>query len=159
MQSTDHKNDPPRQLEMSVVGKEMTPTGEAYWMEMGYTDRHDNSKRMYSKMLVTKDFEFTKIIIQVPGQGAMEMPFDSNDMGKDKMKDELTNWSQVGSETVTVPAGTFSCAHWKKERRHRRSVDSDKVTPMSMVKQVGKNEHDGVGQADSQVRRITSQGR
>ncbi len=28
MQSTDNKNEPPRQLEMNVVGKEMTPTGE-----------------------------------------------------------------------------------------------------------------------------------
>ncbi|HEY1925010.1 MAG TPA: hypothetical protein VGG58_07140 [Candidatus Acidoferrum sp.] len=137
MQSTDNKNDPPRQLEMSVVGKEMTPTGEAYWMEMGYADHHDNSKMMYSKMLVTKDFEFTKIIIQVPGQGAMEMPFDSKDMGKDKIKDQLNDWSKVGSETVTVPAGTFSCAHWKKNDGTDEVWVSDKVTPMSMVKQVG----------------------
>jgi hypothetical protein len=27
------------------------------------------------------------------------------------MKDELAKWHQVGSETITVPAGTFSCAH------------------------------------------------
>jgi hypothetical protein len=139
MQSTDNKNEPARQMEMSVVGKEMTPTGEGWWMEMAMSDHRDAGKVMYSKMLVTKDFEFTKIVFQVPGQPAMEMPFDSKDMGKDKIKDQLNDWSKVGSESVTVPAGTFSCAHWKKNDGTEDVWVSDKVTPMSMVKQVGKN--------------------
>jgi hypothetical protein len=137
MQSTGNKSEAPRQLEMSVVGKEMTPTGEAYWVEIGFADHRDNTKTMYSKMLVTKEFEFTKIIIQVPGQGAMEMPFDSKDMGKDKIKDQLNDWAKVGSESVNVPAGTFSCTHWKKNDGTDDVWVSDKVTPMSMVKQVG----------------------
>ena len=91
-------------------------------------------------MLVTKDFQFTKIVFQMPGQGAMEMPFDSKSMGdKNHMKDEMAKWSQTGTETITVPAGTFLCTHWKKDDGTEEIWASDKVTPMSMVKQVGKN--------------------
>jgi hypothetical protein len=93
---------------------------------------------MYSKMLMTKDFQFTKIVFQQPGQPAMEMPFNP-DADKNHMKDEMAKWHQVGSETVTVPAGTFSCMHWKKDDGTDDVWTSDKVTPIAMVKQVGKN--------------------
>ncbi len=37
------------------------------------------------------------------------------------------------------PAGTFRCAHWKKDDGTDEVWTSDKVSPMAMVKQVGKN--------------------
>ncbi len=54
------------------------------------------------------------------------------------MKDDLSKWSQVGTETITVPAGTFGCAHWKKDDATDEVWTSDKVSPLAMVKQVGK---------------------
>jgi hypothetical protein len=137
MQSPDDKG-PARQMEMIVVGKEMTASGEGFWMEIGFMDRHDASKMMYSKMLVTKDFEFTKIVFQMPGQPAMEMPFNSKNMGKDNLKNQLNDWSKAGTETITVPAGTYVCQHWKKNDGTDEVWANDKVSPMSMVKQVGK---------------------
>jgi hypothetical protein len=136
-QSTDPKR-PGAQLEMTIVGKEMTPTGEAYWMEVGHTDPKEGAM-MYTKMLVSKDFQFTKIVFQRPGQPAMEMPFDPSQAAKHNMKDEMAKWQQVGTETITVPAGTFRCAHWKKDDGTDEVWTSDKVTPMAMVKQAGKN--------------------
>ena len=137
MQSTDQKRTP-SVIEMTIVGKEVTPNGEGYWMEVGHTAGKDGGAMMYSKMLMTKDFQFTKIVFQQPGQPAMEMPFNP-DADKNHMKDEMAKWHQVGSETVTVPAGTFSCMHWKKDDGTDDVWTSDKVTPMAMVKQVGKN--------------------
>jgi hypothetical protein len=139
MQPTDQKR-APSLIEMTIVGKELTPTGEGYWMEVGHTASKDGGALMYSKMLVTKDFQFTKIVFQQPGQPAMEMPVNPNDMGKNHMKEEMAKWHQVGSETITVPAGTFSCMHWKKDDGAEDVWTSDKVTPMAMVKEVGKND-------------------
>jgi hypothetical protein len=134
-QFTDEKS-PAYEMEMVIVGKEMTPSGEGYWMEVTHNDAKQ-SAIVYTKMLVTKDFQFTKIVFQRPGQPAMEMPFNGNDMGKNRMKDEMAKWQQVGSETITVPAGTFSCSHWKKEDGTEEVWTNDKVTPVAMVKQVG----------------------
>jgi hypothetical protein len=134
--STDEKR-PASQMEMTIVGKELTANGEAYWMEIGHVGK-EGAGMMYSKVLVTKDFQFTKIIFQQPGQPAMEMPFDGQ-TGRSHMKEEMAKWHQVGSETITVPAGTFSCMHWKNEDGTDEVWTSDKVTPMAMVTQVGKN--------------------
>jgi hypothetical protein len=124
------------EMEMAIVGKEMTPSGEGYWMEMVMNRAGD--QKMYSKILMTKDFQFTKVIFQMPGQGAMEMPMNSNEKDRAQMKEEMAKWTQVGNETITVPAGTFSCAHWKKDDGTDEVWTSDKVTPLAMVKQVGK---------------------
>jgi hypothetical protein len=134
--STDEKR-PASQMEMTIVGKELTANGEAYWMEIGHVGK-EGAGMMYSKVLVTKDFQFSKIIFQQPGQPAMEMPFDVQ-TGRSHMKEEMAKWHQVSSETITVPAGTFTCMHWKNEDGSDEVWTSDKVTPMAMVKQVGKN--------------------
>jgi hypothetical protein len=136
-QSTDKKT-PSYEMEMIIVGKEMTPSGDGYWMEVSHKDPRE-SDIMYTKMLVTKDFQFTKIVFQRPGQPAMEMPFNGSDMGKNGVKDEMAKWQRVGSETITVPAGTFNCAHWKKDDGTEEVWTNDKVTPVAMVKQVGNN--------------------
>jgi hypothetical protein len=127
---------PGHEMEMTVVGKEMTPAGEAYWLEMAMP--HAGEQKIYSKMLTTKDFQFSKVIFQMPGQGAMEMPMTPSDKDRADMKSEMAKYTQVGTETITVPAGTFNCAHWKKADGTDEVWTSDKVTPMAMVKQVGK---------------------
>ena len=45
----------------------------------------------------------------------------------------------VGTETVTVPAGTFTCQHYRKQEqeRHRDMWISTQVTPYAMVKMTG----------------------
>jgi hypothetical protein len=67
MQPIDQKR-APSLMEMTIVGKELTPSGEGYWMEVGHTTSKDGGPLMYSKMLVTKDFQFPNRI-QQPGQG------------------------------------------------------------------------------------------
>jgi hypothetical protein len=127
---------PTHEMEMTIVGKEMTPSGEGYWMEIVMPGQGD--QKTYGKVLMTKDFQFTKVIFQMPGRGAMEMPMTPSDKDRAQMKQEMAKYTQVGTEMITVPAGTFNCAHWKKDDGTDEVWTSDKVTPLAMVKQVGK---------------------
>jgi len=133
-QRTDTQK-PPTQMEMTIVGKEMVDGQQGYWMEMGH-QAGKTGQVMYTKMLVTNDFQFKKLVFQQPGQPAMEMPFSPNDQTKGHMTEEMEKWHQVGTESITVPAGTFSCVHWKKDGGVGDVWVSDKVTPMGMVKSI-----------------------
>jgi hypothetical protein len=139
-QRTDQQNAPKRPLEMSVVGKEMVDGKEGYWMEFGHPDEMSGTM-VYAKMLVTKDdFQFHKMVVQPPGQPAMEMPFHSSDKMQKRKEEELDKWHSVGSESITVPAGTFSSTHWKKDEGVGDVWVSDKVTPIGMIKSVSPGE-------------------
>jgi hypothetical protein len=140
IQHTDHTGEP-MHMEMVVVGTELVGTQQGYWMEMGHQDRK-SGQMSYIKMLVTPDFQPQRVIIQVPGKGAMEMPFNAmaGDRKNNHMQEELEKWHKVGIEPVTVPAGTFLCQHWKKDSGVGDVWASDKVTPLSMVKSVQEHE-------------------
>jgi hypothetical protein len=42
----------------------------------------------------------------------------------------------VGTESITVPAGTFSCEHWTKDDGKGDVWVSSKVSPLGIVKAV-----------------------
>jgi hypothetical protein len=125
-------------MELSVVGKDTVDGKDAYWMQFASTD--DKQQTMVGKSLITPDdFEFHRIIVQIPGQGAMEMPANMTANNRDKMNQQLSDWHSVGTDTITVPAGAFSCEHWKNEKDGSDVWTSEKVTPFGMVKQVSKD--------------------
>ncbi len=125
-------------MELSVVGKDTVDGKDAYWMQFASTD--DKQQTMVGKSLITPDdFEFHRIIVQIPGQGAMEMPANMTANNRDKMNQQLSDWHSVGTDTITVPAGIFSCEHWKNEKDGSDVWTSEKVTPFGMVKQVSKD--------------------
>ena len=136
-QRTDGQR-PKTTMEMSVVGKEFVDGREAYWLEFAHTDRA-SGQMGYGKMLVTKDdFRFHKMVWQQPGKPAMEMPYAGSGsvMGRSQMQEELVKWHSVGNETITVPAGTYNCVHWKKDTGEGDVWFSDKISPFGMVKSV-----------------------
>ena len=55
------------------------------------------------------------------------------------LKKESHGEHVVGTETITVPAGTFQCEHWK-DNRGREAWVSSKVSPITVVKTVDKDE-------------------
>src|SRR5579862_7201589 len=99
-----------------VVGGGMVGTQEAYWMEMGHASA-DSAGLMYGKALVTPgDFAFHKMVFVMPGSTqAMEMDLDAQKSRHDAMDKDMSKWHSVGTESITVPAGTFSCEHWTKD--------------------------------------------
>jgi hypothetical protein len=133
-QSTGKDSGTTHDIEMVVVGKESVGAADGYWLEIGFGE---GKQQGYSKVLISKDdLQPHKIIFQMNGMPAMEMPFNPDSAESKRMKDEMSNWSQVGTETITVPAGTFSCTHWKKSDGTNEIWASDKVTPFGMVKSV-----------------------
>jgi hypothetical protein len=69
----------------------------------------------------------------------MEIPMQMNAARKERVEGNLTDWHSVGTETITVPAGTFPCEHWRNEKTHAEAWTSDKVTPFGMVKEISGN--------------------
>jgi hypothetical protein len=124
-------------MEMSVVGSEMVGTQQGYWMEVGHSARNSEDMR-YGKMLVTPaDFVFHKMIMVMPGSTQpMEMDMEAAKSHRDTMDKDLEKWHSVGTETISVPAGTFSCEHWTKDEGQGDVWVSSKVSPMGMVKSV-----------------------
>ena len=122
-------------MEMYIVGKESVEGKDGFWMEFVTAD--EKNQTFVGKALFTKeDFQFHRMIMQMPGQGAMEMPFNPTAAHREKMEESMNEWHSVGTESVTVPAGTFSCEHWRNDKSNSDVWTSDKVTPFGMVKEV-----------------------
>jgi hypothetical protein len=128
-----------RTMELSIVGKESVDGKDGYWMEMFMTDSKGQNIVAKSLVSVGPDFQFHKMILQLPSQGAMEMPMNMSAASRSKVQDSVSDWHSVGTETITVPAGTFSCDHWKNDKDGGDIWTSDKVTPFGMVKEVRPN--------------------
>ena len=134
--STD-KDGKTRNSEISIVGKDSIDGKDGFWMEF-VADDH-NGKPVVGKALITLgDFQFHRMIVQPAGQQAMELPggaMSMTDAGKAKMEEFSNGWNSVGTETITVPAGTFSCEHWRNDKNNADSWTSDKITPLGLVKE------------------------
>jgi len=130
-----------RMEELALIGKDTVDGKDAYWMQMVNVD--SNGKSVGGKALITvADFQVHRMIMDVPGQGLMEMPANMMMMSaknRQNMQERMNEWHSVGSETVTVRAGTFSCEHWRNDKEHEDLWTSDKIVPFGMVKQQGPN--------------------
>jgi hypothetical protein len=73
----------------------------------------------------------------------MEMDMNMN-MGGHRMpqstpSDIRDKAERVGTESITVPAGTFSCEHYRMKDGSSEAWVSDKVAPWGLVKTQGKD--------------------
>ena len=136
---TTDKDGKKSHMEMYVVDKEMVGSEQGYWMEVGHSADASGNLR-YGKMLVTPaDFKFHKMVFVMPGQAQpMEMDMDAAKERHSEMEKEVEKWHSVGTETITVPAGTFSCEHWTSDDGKGDVWASTKVGPMGLVKSVEK---------------------
>ncbi|MGB2664913.1 MAG: hypothetical protein WAK48_12975 [Candidatus Acidiferrum sp.] len=128
-----------RTMDMGIVGKESVDGKEGYWMEMMMSE--PGGRTILGKMLMTPDdFQFHKMIFQMPGKGAMEMPFNPTAAPRTKLEENMQDWHSAGTESVTVPAGTFDCEHWKNDKTGGEVWVSDKISPFGLVKEMN-NDH------------------
>jgi hypothetical protein len=135
---TDKDGKTSRTSEIAVVGKDSFEGKESFWMQIVSTD--PQGKTFVGKSLITPgDFQFHRMIIQPPGQQAMEMPMKMNAARKEKIEENAADWHSVGTDSITVPAGTFSCEHWRNDKTHAEIWTSDTVTPLGMVKEISGN--------------------
>jgi hypothetical protein len=125
-------------IEFAIVGKEVVNGHDGYWMEWTTTTMGGN---MIMKVLAVPGdtTAMTRTIMQMPGRPPMEMPpqmasrMNSSGMGFDihSAADDL------GTESVTVPAGTFSCEHYRMKNGSGNTWVSTKVSPFGVVKHEG----------------------
>ena len=126
----------------AIVGKEDVSGSPAYWIETRMQSPQLGGE-MVTKMLVVTtgpDAGMKRMIMQRPGQPPMEMGGFMMNMMKSHQPAQSGGKADmgelVGTESVTVPAGTFTCQHYRKQQG-AGTVDiwsSTQVTPYAVVK-------------------------
>ncbi len=133
-------------MEITVVGKETVNGKEAFWMETGVQDPK-SGMLIYMKMLIAPaegNAVTERMIMQIPGQPnpmeiSMTMQAHRGGDAKPQATDFRTKAERVGTESITVPAGTFECEHWKMSDGSGEVWFSAKVAPWGMVKYTSKD--------------------
>ncbi len=127
-------------IEYAIVGKESVNGKDGYWME--WTTSGMGSGQMVMKVLTTVgDSTVTsRVIIQMSGRPPMEMPTQmTSRMGSQAVPSDIrTVTEDIGSESITVPAGTFACEHYRAKDGSGDTWISTKVSPLGVVKFQGK---------------------
>jgi hypothetical protein len=130
-------------MEFDIVGKDSVGGKDAAWMEMTMSNPRMGGD-MVMKYLVTFDgsqMQMSKMIMQMHGGPAMELPDSMTQARKPTQFTDLrNNTDDLGSESVTTPAGTFSCEHYRMKDGSGEAWVSDKVTPFGLVKYQGKTD-------------------
>lgn len=126
-------------FEVAVVGKE----GPGYWIEYTMQSPHGP---IYAKSLSAREGDnvmVQQMIVQRPGQPPMDIGsmMKAHAMQSEESKADMrANAENLGSETVTTPAGTFSCQHWRSKKDGSEYWLSDKVSPWKLVKMTNKDQ-------------------
>jgi hypothetical protein len=129
-------------INIAVVGKEDVSGKPGYWVELGM-DNPQNGGQVYAKMLMAtdgKNASVTRMIVQPPGMGPMEMPLQTMPgIQQPSASDVRDSAEKVGSESVTTPAGTFTCDHYRAKDGSWDAWISTQIMPWGVVKSTSKD--------------------
>ena len=133
-------------LAIVALGKENVDGQTGYWMEMRMTNPALGGEVVMKTLVVSSATEsgIKRMIMQSPGRPPMEMPSMMMTMMQQHQPPPVTKagggkegmGELVGEESIAVPAGTFTCQHYRRQDT-RGTVDlwiSTQVTPWAMVK-------------------------
>jgi hypothetical protein len=129
-------------FDMAVVDKDASG---GYWIEYSMQNPKLNGP-VYMKNLMVRqsdDIIIQRAIMQMPGRPPMDMSsmMSMKAMQSPKEKaDFRANAQNMGTESVTTPAGTFSCEHWRNAKDGTDVWLSDKIAPWRLVKMSGTND-------------------
>jgi hypothetical protein len=127
----------------AVVGTENFEGSLGYWMEIRSEGAGLPGETVMKELMVLQagKGEIKRMIMQAPGQPPVEMPIGMmlgmvprTPLTPEKGKASLGE--KLGTESVTVPAGTFVCEHYRKQDGEV-TIDywiSSQVSPYGMVK-------------------------
>lgn len=140
------RNSGPSDMTIAIVGKEDVSGQPGVWMEIT-TKEPRSGNTMYMKFLVVTNGgtnQNVKMIMQQPPQPPMEMDLNGGQMmghgraAQPQSSDVSKEGKDLGVETITVPAGTFSCEHYQSAEGDDVWV-SKTVSPWGLVKMTGKD--------------------
>jgi hypothetical protein len=128
-------------MEIAIVGKESVGGKDGYWFEMDMSS--SPMGQMVSKTLTVVDGTDTvtsRTIMQMGSRPPMEMPAQMMRSGAQKQPADIRERAEdVGSETVTTPAGTFTAEHYKMKDGSGDAWVAAKAGPYGLVKFQGKD--------------------
>jgi hypothetical protein len=130
------------EMEMAVVGKETVDGKDGYWFEITMQSPREKGP-MVMKYLYVLDGGQTRVVrmvMQMSGQSPMEMP--ASMMGRmgtppTQTADVRTQSQDVGGESVTTPAGTFACEHFRAKDGSGDAWVAKGVPPYGLIKYKG----------------------
>lgn len=129
----------------AIVGKEDFSGSPGIWVETRMTSQELGGEMVTKMLMVTTGTQagMKRMIMQRPGQPPMDMSGFMMGMmkqGQPQPSSGKADYGElVGTETITVPAGTFLCTHYRKQS-NSGPIDywvSDKVTPYALAKMTG----------------------
>lgn len=124
-------------MEIAIVGKESVGGKDAWWYEMSFNSARSGGQMVTKTLMVIDgaDTQVTRTIMQMPGRPPMEMPAQMMHQDRSHQPADIRSDAEdLGSESVTVPAGTFTCEHYRSKKDSSETWISDKVSPYGMVK-------------------------
>lgn len=127
-------------LEIAVVGKDSVAGADGYWIEMSFDGPH-GPMTMKSLMAVqTNNVVVSRMIMQMGSRPPMEFPQQFlNRANQPRPADIKSEAEDVGSESITVPAGTFKCEHYRMKDGSNDVWVTQEVSPWGLVKSQGKD--------------------
>lgn len=127
-------------MQFAIVAKDSIDGKDGMWMEMVMNNPRMGGE-MVMKYFVSVDadqMQMSKMIMQMPGRPPMIMPENMSQGRKPLQYEDIHKGADnVGSESITVPAGTFQCEHWHMKDGSGDAWVSDKVSPFGLVKYQG----------------------
>lgn len=130
------------EMEFAIVGTEMVAGKTGHWMEMAFKGKEGLMVMKTLYVLDANSMQMKRMIMQAPGEEPMEFPMNMPMMGGRKASpsvDIRNDAELVGMETITTPAGTFECQHYRQKDKSADVWVSEKVPPYGMVKMVSKD--------------------
>ena len=121
-------------MELALIGKESVNGKDGYWIEWTMTD--SSMGTILAKELVVMGDKITvsRVVMQLAGRPPMTMPEQMTSNLDITPADIRTKADDLGKESITVPAGTFSCEHYRAKDSGDDTWISSKVSPIGLVK-------------------------
>jgi hypothetical protein len=126
-------------MELSLIGKESVNGKDGYWIEWTMPD--SSMGTILAKELVVMGDKITvsRVVMQMAGRPPMTMPEQMTSNLDITPADIRTKADDLGKESITVPAGTFSCEHYRAKDSGDDTWISSKVSPIGLVKDQSKD--------------------
>jgi hypothetical protein len=135
-------------MRVAVIGSQDVAGAKAWWIEMKMAG---DSGTMIMQVLAGgypfRTDQIHELVVKMAGQPAMKMPRQSLDMMRGQLgaapsmgvADECKKARVVGTESVTVPAGTFRALHLEPtdaNTKKKANVWASEEIPFGMIKAV-----------------------
>jgi hypothetical protein len=143
----DSHNGSKMHISFIITGTETVNGQLGHWLETGMN--FEELGQVYSEMLMTQNagkLQTNKWVVQLANRPPMEMPerrmlpSRSNSNAQTETNSNFRNTAtRVAVESITVPAGTFQCEHWRANDGSGDAWLSSNVVPYSLVKGVDKD--------------------